>query len=126
MSDMMGDYAKLKTLPALLSVVFVIGGLYQFGGISEVHLNWGLNYTLTAEVATITSLAVFAVAFMSSETRQFEAYEDWEKVLIGASPVLIVGHQYVGFVNDLIVNNSPTMSIVAFAVTVVGWGVAVR
>ncbi|ELZ49819.1 hypothetical protein C464_03729 [Halorubrum coriense DSM 10284] len=35
MSDTLSDYTHLRTLPALLSVVFVLAGLYQFGGISE-------------------------------------------------------------------------------------------
>jgi hypothetical protein len=126
LSGMMSDYTHLRTLPALLSVVFVVAGLYQFGGISEVHLNWGLNYTLTSETATIASIAVFAAAFMSSETRDFDAYEDWEMAMIGLSPILIVGYQYVGFVTETINSSSPTLSIVAFLVTVVGWGVAVR
>lgn len=125
-SDLMNDYMHLRTLPALLSVVFVMAGLYQFGGISDITLNWGLNYTLTAEHATISSLVVFAAAFASSETRQFDHYETWEKVLIAAAPALIAGYQYVGWITTQINNNSPTLSILAFVVTVVGWGVAVR
>jgi len=126
MSGMVNDYTHLRTVPALLSVLFIATGLYQFGGISQFTLNWGLNYTITAEHAAIASIAVFAIAFMSSETRSFDYYETWEMVFIGASPLLIVGHQYVGWVNTQITNNSPTLSILAFLVTVIGWGVAVR
>jgi len=126
MSGMVNDYTHLRTVPALLSVLFIATGLYQFGGISQFTLNWGLAYTITAEHAAIASIAVFAIAFMSSETRSFDYYETWEMVFIGASPLLIVGHQYVGWVNTQITNNSPTLSILAFLVTVIGWGVAVR
>jgi hypothetical protein len=126
MSGMVNDYTHLRTVPALLSVLFIATGLYQFGGISQFTLNWGLAYTITAEHAAIASIAVYAIAFMSSETRSFDYYETWEMVFIGAAPLLIVGHQYVGWVNTQITNNSPTLSILAFLVTVIGWGVAVR
>lgn len=125
-SGMVSDYTHLRTLPALLSVVFVVSSLYQFGGLAEVSLLWGIDYTLTAEHATIVSLATFAVAFASSETKQFAYYEDWEKVIIAAAPVLIVAYQYVGVVQDQFAANSPTLHIVAFLLTVVSWGVAVR
>jgi len=32
MGDALSDYTHLRTLPALLSVVFILAGLYQFGG----------------------------------------------------------------------------------------------
>jgi hypothetical protein len=125
MSGMVSDYTHLRTLPALLSVLFIATGLYQFGGISQFTLQWGLAYTITTQHAVIASLAVFAVAFMSSETRSFDAYETWEMVAIGAAPVLIVGYEYVNYINNAIAGNQ-TMQILAFLVTVVGWGVAVR
>ena len=125
MSDTLSDYTHLRTLPALLSVVFILAGLYQFGGISEVMITW-LNYTLTAQHATFISLAAYAIAFASSETKQFESYEDWEKVAIAAGPAVIVGYQYVPMVSDLINTSSNLGPIVAFFATVVAWGVAVR
>ncbi|TKX48025.1 hypothetical protein EXE49_16755 [Halorubrum sp. ASP121] len=125
MGDTLSDYTHLRTLPALLSVVFVLAGLYQFGGISEVMLTW-LDYTLTAQHATFISLAAYAIAFASSETKQFESYEDWEKVAIALGPVVIVGYQYVPMIADLINTSSNLGPIVAFLATVVAWGVAVR
>ncbi|OYR65300.1 hypothetical protein DJ79_08755 [Halorubrum ezzemoulense] len=125
MSDTLSDYTHLRTLPALLSVVFVLAGLYQFGGISEVMLTW-LDYTLTAEHATFISLGAYAIAFASSETKQFESYEDWEKVAIAAGPLVIVGYQYVPQIADIINTSSNLGPIVAFLATVVAWGVAVR
>jgi hypothetical protein len=126
MSGLMNDYAHLRTLPALLSVVFVVASAFQFGGISAPTLQWGVGYTLTTEHATIVSLVVFATAFASSETKAFDRYEDWEKVLIAAAPVLIVSYQYIGFVQDQFAANSPTLHILAFAISVLSWGVAVR
>ncbi|MUW13734.1 hypothetical protein GJ633_02975 [Halorubrum sp. CBA1125] len=125
MGDTLSDYTHLRTLPALLSVVFIMAGLYQFGGISEVMLTW-LDYTLTAEHATFISLGAYAIAFASSETKQFDRYEDWEKVAIAAGPVVIVGYQYVPQIADIINTSSNLGPIVAFLATVVAWGVAVR
>ena len=125
MSDTLSDYTHLRTLPALLSVVFVLAGLYQFGGISEVMLTW-FSYSLTAQHATFVSLGAYAIAFASSETKRFEHYEDWEKVAIAAGPLVIVGYQYVPQIADIINTSSNLGPIVAFLATVVAWGVAVR
>ena len=125
MSDTLSDYTHLRTLPALLSVVFILAGLYQFGGISEVMITW-ISYTLTPEHATFISLAAYAVAFASSETKQFDSYEQWGQVAIAAGPVIIAGYQYVPQLADLINTTSNVGPIVAFLATVVAWGVAVR
>ena len=125
MSDTLSDYTHLRTLPALLSVVFVLAGLYQFGGISEVMLTW-LDYSLTAQHATFVSLGAYAIAFASSETKQFESYERWEQIAIAAGPAVIIGYQYVPQIADIINTNSNLGPIVAFLATVVAWGVAVR
>ncbi|MDB9250038.1 hypothetical protein PN419_13695 [Halorubrum ezzemoulense] len=125
MSNVVEDYTQLNTIPALLSVAFVMAGLYQFGGISDVTLTW-INYTLTAQHATFASLGVYVVAFASSETKEFRYYEDWEQAMIAAGPLLIVGYQYVPQVADIVNTSSNLGPIVAFLVTVGAWGVAVR
>jgi hypothetical protein len=125
MGDALSDYTHLRTLPALLSVVFVLAGLYQFGGISEVMLTW-LDYTLTSEHATFIALGAYAIAFASSETKQFESYERWEQIAIAAGPLVIIGYQYVPQIADIINTSSNLGPILAFLATVVAWGVAVR
>ncbi|QWC18140.1 hypothetical protein [Halorubrum sp. 2020YC2] len=125
MSDTLSDYTHLRTLPALLSVVFVLAGLYQFGGISEVMITW-LDYALTAQHATFISLAAYLIAFASSETKQFDSYERWEQIAIAAGPLVIIGYQYVPQIADIINTSSNLGPILAFLVTVVAWGVAVR
>lgn len=125
-SESLSDYTHLRTLPALLSVAFVIAGLYQFGGISDVTLVWLNDYTLTTQHAMFAAIGSYALAFASSETKSFDAYEDWEKVAIAAGPVVILGNEYVQFVSDFINTTSSVGPIVAFLVTVVAWGVAVR
>jgi hypothetical protein len=127
MTGMLGDYAHLRTLPAMLSVVYVLAGLYQFGGVSDVTLVWLSNYTLTAEHATFASIGTFLVAFASSETKAFDMYEDWEKVAIALGPVVIIGEQYVTEISNLLLDlGDPLGMQVAFLLTVVSWGVAVR
>lgn len=123
---MLDDYMTMRTLPAMLSVAFALASLYQFGGISEVMLPW-LDYTLTQEHSVLVSLAVFGAAFASSETMQFESYEDWEKVVIAAGPVLIVGAHYVTAINDFLLSlGDPLGHQLAFLVTIASWGVAVQ
>jgi len=121
----MNDYANLRALPALLGVIFGIMSLYQFGAVSEVEVLW-LDYTLTTQHATLGSLFVFVLAFASSQTKQFEHYEDWEKVLIAASPVVILGNEYVGMIHDLVTHSDPWTQVLAFLIAMGGYGVAMR
>jgi hypothetical protein len=126
MSSVVGDYSKLKTIPAMLGILFTLSSLYQFGGISEVHLAW-LDYTLTTQHAMMASLGTFLVAFASSETKSFERYEDWEKGFIAASPGLVLLYEVTQFVPDLLLGlGDPLGPMLGFLVTVAGWGVAVR
>lgn len=125
LSGKLDDYACMRTIPGVIGIGFAVASAYQFGAISEVHLAW-LDYTLTAEHATLFSLAAFALAFMSSETKEFMRYDEWEQVMIAAAPATIISYQYVGFVSDIFANNDPTLHMVAFAVTLASWGVAVR
>lgn len=129
-SDMASDYMNIRSLPAMLSVGFILASLYQFGGISDVTLSWlagSGGYTLTGQHAIMVSLGAFAAAFASSETKRFENYENWEKVAIAAGPGVILGQQYVTEVNDFLVSlGDPLGMQLAFIATVVSWGVAVQ
>lgn len=124
-SGHLSNYARLRTLPALLSVAFFVASLYQFGGIATVELTW-IDYTLASEHATILSLGIYAAAFASSETKQLDNYADWEMIVIAAGPVIILAHQYVGFVADEFAANDPLLPVIGFAISVAAWGVAVR
>lgn len=124
-SGLLSDYAHLRTVPALLSIFFAMASLYQFGGVAELKFTW-FSYTLTAQHGLVASLGIFALAFASSETRSFDRYADWEKLLIGAGPVLLVAHQYVDPIATAFSNNSPWLPAVAFLVSVASWSVAVR
>ena len=63
---------------------------------------------------------------MSSETRDFDHYEDWEKVLIGVPPVLMLAHQYTNFVADAMTAYDPWLAVFLWIASLVGWSVAVR
>jgi hypothetical protein len=126
MNSLVNDYKNLRTIPALLGIFFAVASMYQFGGIETFKILWGINYTLTTEHAMFLSLGTYVVAFASSETKQFEAYEDWEKAVIAAGPALIVGHQYVTWVSDQFAAHDPLLPIVGFLLAVASWGVAVR
>ncbi|EMA16012.1 MULTISPECIES: hypothetical protein [Haloarcula] len=125
-SDMVSDYMNIRSLPAMLSVAFVAASLYQFGGITTVELPW-LSYTLTTQHSLLISLGAFAAAFASSETKQFEYYEDWEKIAIALGPAVILGNEYLPAVNDFLTSlGDPLGMQLAFVATVVSWGVAVQ
>jgi len=125
-SDMVSDYMNIRSLPAMLSVAFVAASLYQFGGITTVELPW-LSYTLTTQHSLLISLGAFAAAFASSDTKQFEYYEDWEKIAIALGPAVILGNEYLPAVNDFLTSlGDPLGMQLAFVATVVSWGVAVQ
>jgi len=119
------DYSHLRTLPALLSLIYGVASFYLFGGTPELYLSW-FDYTLTTQHAMIASLAIFAIAFMSSETKSLAAYHDWEKVLIGVPPIVMLAHQYTQIVPDAMAQYDPWLAIVMFLLSLVGWSVAVR
>ena len=125
MNSIVSDYKNLRTIPALLGILFAVASLYQFGGIAEVHLSW-FDYTLTTKHAMFASLTVLVVAFMSSETKEFRNYEDWEKVVIAAGPALIILHQYWNWLGDHFATHDPTLPVIGFLIAVAAWGVAVR
>lgn len=119
------DYRNLRTIPAILGVVFVVASAYQFGGIDSLHFEW-LDYTLTDQHAVIVSLAALVVAFMSSRTKRFENYSRMEQGLIALVPVLIIGYEYVPQLTDIVNSSDPAGPIIAFVFVLIGWGVAVR
>lgn len=125
------DYMNIRTVPAMLSVVFVLGSLYQFGGLAGLELTWlgGAtgSYLLTGTHAVMGSMGALLIAFMSSQTKRFENYEQWEQVAIAAGPIVILGEQYVTEVHDFLIGlGDPLGMQIAFVVTLVSWAVAVR
>ena len=128
LSGAVSNYSNIRTIPAFVSAAFIALSLYQFGGIDPVTFNWGLNYTFEPAHAALGSLAAYLVAFMSSETKDFQYYENWEKGAIVAGPSLIFLWHYVPEVETEILNamGDPLGAQVAFLLGVVSWVVIVR
>jgi len=127
LSGIVDDYANIRTLPAFISAVFISLSLYQFGGIDPIAFNWGINYTFQPGHAILGSLAAYAIAFASSETKSFEYYEVWEKALIAAGPLAVAGWGYIPAIENLLLQlGDPMGAQVGFLLSVVSWIVMVR
>jgi len=127
LSRMASDYGNLRELPIGLSALLVIASLFTFGGISALEFVW-FGYSLTAEHAVWIGVAGYGVAFMSSQTKQFERYELPEKALILAGPASMLGWQYVPAVSDTATSmlGDPVAQQVMFVVSLVSWAVTLR
>jgi len=125
LSRKVNDYSQLRTIPAMLSVAFVLASLYQFGGIASIQLTW-IDYTVKPLHAVVVSLVAFVLAFMSSQTKSYERYETWEQALIASGPAAILLEQFLPMTTDLIGSFGEAGFIVAFLLTVASWGAAVR
>lgn len=125
-SETLNDYANIRSIPALLSVLFIVSSAYQFGGIGSISFEW-IDYTLTVGDAALISLGTYLVAFMSSETKRFENYEQEEQALIIAGPLVVFGQQYITAIDDLLLElGDPLGYQIAFVLVVISWTVAVR
>ncbi|WP_058364898.1 hypothetical protein [Haloparvum sedimenti] len=119
----MSDYVNLRTIPAAVGIAFSVMSVYLFGGLEGLTIGWGINYTLTSTHALWGSMAAYVIAFASSETRAFDRYEMWEKVLIAAGPALMIGYVHVQQVTDFIHSSEPMLPIIAFFVSFASYGV---
>lgn len=120
------NYSNLKTVPALLGILFGLASLFLYGAFgSALTIEW-FDWMITTDHAAGVSLIVLLVAFMSSKTRRFEDYADWEKVLIGLVVVLSIATGRFEMVDSIIFYADPWTPIVAFLVSIAGYGTAVR
>lgn len=128
MNGMMGDYLNARQIPMLLSGAFLIASAYQFGFFgNDIILAWFGNYTLTADHSIMVSLGAWVFAFASSETKELQYYEDWEKVAIALGPTVILGeYLFTGMTDFLLSLGDPLGMQLAFLAATVSWGVAVR
>lgn len=126
-NGVMDDYLNAKNVPMILSGAFLFASLYQFGGVGTITFNWLSNYSLTADHAIMVSLGAWVFAFASSETKQFQYYDTWEKIAIALGPAVILGDYLTVEVTDLLLQlGDPLGMQLAFVASVVSWGVAVR
>lgn len=121
----LGDYASLRTIPALLSVLFALSTMYQFGGLSQPSFQW-LGYQMTGAHAMLISLGSYIVAFASSETKEFKNYATGERVLIALSMVIVFGQQQIVTISEMMAAHQPAAGMVAYLLVMLGWVVAIR
>jgi len=120
------DLTNIRTVPAAVSGAFLLLSLYAYGGVNSVELVW-VGYTLEAGHALLGSLLVYLVAFMSSESNDFEDYEQTEQGLIAAGPLSMLGWEYVPQFHDAVASiGDPLAQQALFALSVVSWVVIVR
>jgi len=127
LSSAMSDYSNIRTIPAMVSAAFIALSLYQFSAIDPISFNWGLNYTFAASHGALGSLGAYLIAFMSSETKDFQYYDDWEKVVIFLGPALTFGWHYVDQVQTWMLElGDPLGAQLAFVLVMLSWVVIVR
>lgn len=129
LNSLADDYKNMRTLPALISVFFMVATAFFYGAIDAPTFNWFIEggYTLTHGHAIIGSLGVYVLAFMGSETKQFEHYSGGEQALVAAGPLMMIGIEYIQQIEDLFLAfGDPLGMQIAFAVTLVSFAVAVN
>jgi len=124
-TDVLEEYMQLRSVPALLSILFAMMGMFLFELIAAPEVLVYGGYTFSTDHAFILSVAVAAVAFLSSEARSFEMYEQWEQALMGLGFGTMLLQRYITEVNDLVMTNDHTQ-VLAFLLTVAAWGVLIR
>jgi hypothetical protein len=124
--SLLQEYGQIKSIPATLSAAWLATGLYGLGGMKAIEFVW-INYTLSPAHATLGGLLVYLLAFMGSETKQFENYEPVEQLLVVAGPAVFAAEAYFPAFDDFLISlGDPLGHQIAFALTVVAWMVAVR
>lgn len=117
------DYSNLRTVPAVIGLLFGLASLVQFGGIAPLEFSW-FDYTLTGDHAMWISLGSLVVAFASSETTDFDDYATWEQAVMALGVGLIAADRHLGFVADFIDSLGDMGHMIAFALAFAAWGVA--
>jgi len=123
LSGAVSNYSNIRTIPAMVSAAFIALSLYQFGAIDPISFNWGIGYTFAPSHGAFGSLGAYLIAFMSSETKDFQYYDDWEKVVIFLGPVLSFGWHYIPTVSEWMLKLGAQ---VAFIGVLLSWVVIVR
>lgn len=133
------DYKSLRTIPASVSIAFIIASVYQFGGMTETTLTW-IGVTLSSAMVMPVSLVAILIALSSSETDAIGDYSGPEQGLIASMFVVLFGWQLTPpdwwaahlpvlgqFVHDTLLSiGDPTAGVLSFLITVVGWFVLVN
>jgi hypothetical protein len=121
---LMDRFANVNTLTAVMGILGSVGLAVQFLG-ANFGMQLPVSYTLEGTDAVLVTVLAMAGAFASSETREFDHYESWEKILVGVAAVVIVGTEYTTEVSDIIMGDD-WLRMAAFAVGIAAWLVVSR
>lgn len=114
----------IDTVPAIAGLVYAAAAAVQF---LDAQIALGvLDWTFKPGMAMVVSLAALVVAFASSETRNWQCYDNYEQSLIGLTLLIMVLHQYSPTVETAIANNQPLTGFTAFGLGMISWGVLSR
>ena len=116
-----GDYTELRTVPAIIGVLFALSSLTLFLG-GELYIG-ALDYTFASEHSLLVSVVCLAAAFAASDTNDFAYYRDWEKGLVALFIVVLFAVEFSSTANSLIHDNEPYAGIIAFVWGVVAWAI---
>lgn len=117
----LADYTELRTVPAVIGVLFALSSLTLFLG-GELTLA-ALDYSFTAEHSLLVSVASLAAAFAASDTNDFAYYREWEKGLVGLFVVLLFAVEFTSTGHSLIHDNQPYAGIIAFVWGIAAWAI---
>lgn len=124
-SQLAGNYMEINTVSALLGIVFAISAAVQYLG-ATISIEHPMSYSYPTEHALLVSFVVLLLAFATSETRSWDYYEGWEKLVVGVTVVGMIAAEYIAEVGTIVTNNQPWAGTIMFALGVVAWGILSR
>ncbi|MBX0286786.1 hypothetical protein EGH22_10640 [Halomicroarcula sp. F28] len=138
-SNRLNDYKQLNTIPASVSMAFLLVSAVQFGALPPLEIVW-FNFVVPAAWTLPVSTAVIFLALFSSETNDISDYSQPEQFAIGGMLTMVYGWHFLPpdlFMNHLpllgqVVHDtlmavgSPLAGMIAMGVSVVGWAVLVN
>jgi hypothetical protein len=119
---LMQRYADMSTAAALSGIVHVVfAALYFLPNTTITVMNW----SPTATQIFFIGVAAFAFAYVSSDNRQWEYYESYEKVIVGGSLLTWILPRFWTRAAELL-DQYPKAVYVLFVVSVVGYLIVSR
>jgi len=138
-SRRLDDYKKLNTIPASVSMAFLLLSGIQFGALPPLELVW-FDFVVPTEWTLPGSTAVIVLALFSSETNDINDYSQPEQIAIGGMITMVYGWQLAPpdlFANHLpllgqavhdtlMAVGSPLAGMISMGVATAGWAVLVN
>jgi hypothetical protein len=119
---LMQRYGDMSTAAALSGIVHVVfAALYFLPNTSMTVMSWSPNATQIFFIG----VAAFAFAYVSSDNRQWEYYESYEKVIVGGSLLTWILPRFWARAAE-IMETYPQLVYVLFGVSIVGYLIVSR